>query len=98
MRRAPELQPVGEAASIERRAGGVAAFADGPRRRDPPGQRAGRAAGAAAARAGYRSGARRGAAGHSAGTVPALLAALEHSPGAIPAAPVADTLKRAATG
>ena len=32
------------------------------------------------------------------GTIPALLAALEHSPGAIPAAPVADTLKRAANG
>jgi len=28
------------------------------------------------------------------GTVPALLAALEHTPGAIPAVPVADTLKR----
>jgi len=32
------------------------------------------------------------------GTVPALLAALEHAPGAIPAAPVADTLKRVAGG
>jgi 2-C-methyl-D-erythritol 4-phosphate cytidylyltransferase / 2-C-methyl-D-erythritol 2,4-cyclodiphosphate synthase len=29
------------------------------------------------------------------GTIPALLAALEHAPGAIPAIPVADTLKRA---
>jgi 2-C-methyl-D-erythritol 4-phosphate cytidylyltransferase/2-C-methyl-D-erythritol 2,4-cyclodiphosphate synthase len=33
-----------------------------------------------------------------AGTVPALLAALERAPGAIPAAPVADTLKRAHQG
>jgi 2-C-methyl-D-erythritol 4-phosphate cytidylyltransferase/2-C-methyl-D-erythritol 2,4-cyclodiphosphate synthase len=33
-----------------------------------------------------------------AGTIPALLAALEHAPGAIPAQPVADTLKRAADG
>ncbi len=33
-----------------------------------------------------------------AGTIPALLAALEQFPGAIPAAPVADTLKRAADG
>jgi 2-C-methyl-D-erythritol 4-phosphate cytidylyltransferase/2-C-methyl-D-erythritol 2,4-cyclodiphosphate synthase len=32
------------------------------------------------------------------GTIPALLAALAGSPGAIPAAPVADTLKRAANG
>jgi 2-C-methyl-D-erythritol 4-phosphate cytidylyltransferase/2-C-methyl-D-erythritol 2,4-cyclodiphosphate synthase len=32
------------------------------------------------------------------GTIPALLAALEHAPGAIPAAPVADTLKRASGG
>jgi 2-C-methyl-D-erythritol 4-phosphate cytidylyltransferase/2-C-methyl-D-erythritol 2,4-cyclodiphosphate synthase len=32
------------------------------------------------------------------GTIPALLAALEHSTGAIPAAPVADTLKRVADG
>jgi 2-C-methyl-D-erythritol 4-phosphate cytidylyltransferase/2-C-methyl-D-erythritol 2,4-cyclodiphosphate synthase len=32
------------------------------------------------------------------GTVPALLAALERHPGAIPALPVADTLKRAAGG
>ncbi len=32
------------------------------------------------------------------GTVPALLAALETHPGAIPAVPVADTLKRAADG
>jgi 2-C-methyl-D-erythritol 4-phosphate cytidylyltransferase/2-C-methyl-D-erythritol 2,4-cyclodiphosphate synthase len=32
------------------------------------------------------------------GTVPALLAALERAPGAIPAAPVADTLKRVADG
>ncbi|MSO99443.1 MAG: bifunctional 2-C-methyl-D-erythritol 4-phosphate cytidylyltransferase/2-C-methyl-D-erythritol 2,4-cyclodiphosphate synthase [Acetobacteraceae bacterium] len=32
------------------------------------------------------------------GTVPALLAALSHAPGAIPAAPVADTLKRAENG
>ncbi len=32
------------------------------------------------------------------GTVPALLAALERAPGAIPAAPVADTLKRAIQG
>nr|WP_294563957.1 bifunctional 2-C-methyl-D-erythritol 4-phosphate cytidylyltransferase/2-C-methyl-D-erythritol 2,4-cyclodiphosphate synthase [uncultured Rhodopila sp.] len=32
------------------------------------------------------------------GTVPALLAALRDSPGAIPAAPVADTLKRAVRG
>jgi 2-C-methyl-D-erythritol 4-phosphate cytidylyltransferase/2-C-methyl-D-erythritol 2,4-cyclodiphosphate synthase len=32
------------------------------------------------------------------GTIPALLAALADSPGAIPAAPVADTLKRAANG
>jgi 2-C-methyl-D-erythritol 4-phosphate cytidylyltransferase/2-C-methyl-D-erythritol 2,4-cyclodiphosphate synthase len=32
------------------------------------------------------------------GTVAALLAALEHAPGAIPAAPVADTLKRAKDG
>jgi 2-C-methyl-D-erythritol 4-phosphate cytidylyltransferase/2-C-methyl-D-erythritol 2,4-cyclodiphosphate synthase len=30
--------------------------------------------------------------------IPALLAALEHAPGAIPAAPVADTLKRGADG
>ena len=30
------------------------------------------------------------------GTIPALLAALEHAPGAIPAVPVADTLKRGA--
>jgi 2-C-methyl-D-erythritol 4-phosphate cytidylyltransferase/2-C-methyl-D-erythritol 2,4-cyclodiphosphate synthase len=33
-----------------------------------------------------------------AGTVAALLAALEHAPGAIPAQPVADTLKRVAGG
>lgn len=33
-----------------------------------------------------------------AGTVPALLAALRESPGAIPAAPVADTLKRVVRG
>jgi len=33
-----------------------------------------------------------------AGTVPALLQALRHHPGAIPAQPVADTLKRAETG
>jgi 2-C-methyl-D-erythritol 4-phosphate cytidylyltransferase/2-C-methyl-D-erythritol 2,4-cyclodiphosphate synthase len=33
-----------------------------------------------------------------AGTVPALLAALQDSPGAIPAVPVADTLKRVADG
>jgi len=33
-----------------------------------------------------------------AGTVPALLAALESAPGAIPALPVADTLKRAVDG
>ncbi len=32
------------------------------------------------------------------GTIPALLAALESAPGAIPAVPVADTLKRAADG
>jgi len=32
------------------------------------------------------------------GTVPALLAALENAPGAIPGAPVADTLKRVAGG
>jgi 2-C-methyl-D-erythritol 4-phosphate cytidylyltransferase/2-C-methyl-D-erythritol 2,4-cyclodiphosphate synthase len=32
------------------------------------------------------------------GTIPALLAALRTAPGAIPAAPVADTLKRAADG
>ena len=32
------------------------------------------------------------------GTIPALLAALEHSAGAIPAVPVADTLKRVADG
>ena len=32
------------------------------------------------------------------GTIPALLAALEHAPGAIPAVPVADTLKRVADG
>jgi 2-C-methyl-D-erythritol 4-phosphate cytidylyltransferase/2-C-methyl-D-erythritol 2,4-cyclodiphosphate synthase len=32
------------------------------------------------------------------GTVPALLAALDHYPGAIPGAPVADTLKRAKDG
>jgi 2-C-methyl-D-erythritol 4-phosphate cytidylyltransferase/2-C-methyl-D-erythritol 2,4-cyclodiphosphate synthase len=32
------------------------------------------------------------------GTIPALLAALKHSAGAIPAVPVADTLKRAAAG
>jgi 2-C-methyl-D-erythritol 4-phosphate cytidylyltransferase / 2-C-methyl-D-erythritol 2,4-cyclodiphosphate synthase len=32
------------------------------------------------------------------GTVPALLVALEHAPGAIPAIPVADTLKRVADG
>ena len=32
------------------------------------------------------------------GTIPALLAALEHASGAIPAIPVADTLKRAAGG
>jgi 2-C-methyl-D-erythritol 4-phosphate cytidylyltransferase/2-C-methyl-D-erythritol 2,4-cyclodiphosphate synthase len=32
------------------------------------------------------------------GTVPALLAALAHAPGAIPGAPVADTLKRVETG
>nr|WP_294577876.1 bifunctional 2-C-methyl-D-erythritol 4-phosphate cytidylyltransferase/2-C-methyl-D-erythritol 2,4-cyclodiphosphate synthase [uncultured Rhodopila sp.] len=32
------------------------------------------------------------------GTVPALLAALQESPGAIPAAPVADTLKRVVRG
>ena len=32
------------------------------------------------------------------GTIPALLAALERAPGAIPAAPVADTLKRVADG
>lgn len=32
------------------------------------------------------------------GTIPALLAALEHAAGAIPAAPVADTLKRVADG
>jgi len=33
-----------------------------------------------------------------AGTIPALLAALDHSAGAIPAAPVADTLKRVSAG
>ncbi len=33
-----------------------------------------------------------------AGTIPALLAALQHAPGAIPAAPVADTLKRVVRG
>jgi 2-C-methyl-D-erythritol 4-phosphate cytidylyltransferase / 2-C-methyl-D-erythritol 2,4-cyclodiphosphate synthase len=33
-----------------------------------------------------------------AGTIPALLAALRHAPGAIPAAPVADTLKRVVSG
>ncbi len=33
-----------------------------------------------------------------AGTIPALLAALEHAPGAIPAIPVADTLKRVVDG
>ncbi len=33
-----------------------------------------------------------------AGTIPALVAALDHAPGAIPAAPVADTLKRVANG
>ena len=33
-----------------------------------------------------------------AGTIPALLAALEHAAGAIPAVPVADTLKRVADG
>jgi len=33
-----------------------------------------------------------------AGTIPALLAALEHAAGAIPAVPVADTLKRVAGG
>jgi 2-C-methyl-D-erythritol 4-phosphate cytidylyltransferase / 2-C-methyl-D-erythritol 2,4-cyclodiphosphate synthase len=32
------------------------------------------------------------------GTIPALLAALRHSPGAIPAIPVADTLKRVTNG
>ena len=32
------------------------------------------------------------------GTIPALLAALEHAPGAIPAIPVADTLKRVVKG
>ena len=32
------------------------------------------------------------------GTIPALLAALRHAPGAIPAAPVADTLKRVVEG
>jgi 2-C-methyl-D-erythritol 4-phosphate cytidylyltransferase / 2-C-methyl-D-erythritol 2,4-cyclodiphosphate synthase len=32
------------------------------------------------------------------GTIPALLAALEHAPGAIPAVPVADTLKRGSDG
>jgi 2-C-methyl-D-erythritol 4-phosphate cytidylyltransferase/2-C-methyl-D-erythritol 2,4-cyclodiphosphate synthase len=32
------------------------------------------------------------------GTIPALLAALEHTPGAIPALPVADTLKRVENG
>jgi 2-C-methyl-D-erythritol 4-phosphate cytidylyltransferase/2-C-methyl-D-erythritol 2,4-cyclodiphosphate synthase len=32
------------------------------------------------------------------GTIPALLAALAHAPGAIPGAPVADTLKRALDG
>jgi 2-C-methyl-D-erythritol 4-phosphate cytidylyltransferase/2-C-methyl-D-erythritol 2,4-cyclodiphosphate synthase len=32
------------------------------------------------------------------GTIPTLLAALEHAPGAIPAIPVADTLKRVADG
>src|ERR1700687_510633 len=32
------------------------------------------------------------------GTIPALLAALRESPGAIPAAPVADTLKRVVRG
>ena len=32
------------------------------------------------------------------GTIPALLAALEHAPGAIPGAPVADTLKRVSGG
>ena len=32
------------------------------------------------------------------GTIPALLAALEHAPGAIPAIPVADTLKRVVNG
>jgi 2-C-methyl-D-erythritol 4-phosphate cytidylyltransferase/2-C-methyl-D-erythritol 2,4-cyclodiphosphate synthase len=32
------------------------------------------------------------------GTIPALLAALEHAPGAIPAIPVADTLKRVVDG
>jgi 2-C-methyl-D-erythritol 4-phosphate cytidylyltransferase/2-C-methyl-D-erythritol 2,4-cyclodiphosphate synthase len=32
------------------------------------------------------------------GTIPALLAALAHAPGAIPGAPVADTLKRATDG
>ena len=34
----------------------------------------------------------------AAGTIDALLAALEHHPGAIPAAPVADTLKRVVDG
>jgi 2-C-methyl-D-erythritol 4-phosphate cytidylyltransferase / 2-C-methyl-D-erythritol 2,4-cyclodiphosphate synthase len=32
------------------------------------------------------------------GTIPALLAALQHAPGAIPAVPVADTLKRVVDG
>ena len=32
------------------------------------------------------------------GTIPALLAALKEAPGAIPAAPVADTLKRVVRG
>jgi 2-C-methyl-D-erythritol 4-phosphate cytidylyltransferase/2-C-methyl-D-erythritol 2,4-cyclodiphosphate synthase len=32
------------------------------------------------------------------GTIPALLAALQHAPGAIPAVPVADTLKRGSDG
>ena len=49
-------------------------------------------------RARRRAGARRRAAADPAGHHPALLAALEHAPGAIPAVPVADTLKRVADG
>lgn len=96
-RLAPEvdlLQPVGEAAPIEE------ALADIPHLPPVPGG----ATRQASVRAGLEA-----LAAHApdvvlihdaarpyvpAGTVAALLAALEHAPGAIPAVPVADTLKR----
>ena len=96
---ASHLQPVGDAAPIEAALAGIAAPADRPRRRHPPGQRARRAGGAAAARPGHRPGARRRppAASRPAPSPPCSRA-LAHSPGAIPAAPVADTLKRGDNG